>query len=244
MEHIKIKRIQHLEELVLFEDEDIVLVNKPLHMASLDDKSAMNLNALAKEYNPELSLCHRLDKNTSGILLMAKGAENYKKIALQFQQREVKKVYLTIVAGLHQYEGEKIDLPLYISSNKKVTVNKKQGKPSQTIIYTEEQFRDYTVLRCEPITGRMHQIRAHLAAIGSPIVGDALYRGIDIYLSGMKRKYKQSGRKEEQAINHGYLLHAQSLTFNHPTSGEEINITAPLPKNFKVVLKILRKYNS
>ena len=149
-----------------------------------------------------------------------------------------------MVAGVHQFEGEKIDLPLYISSNKKVTVNKKQGKPSQTIIYTEEKFRDYTLLRCEPITGRMHQIRAHLAAIGSPIIGDTLYRGTDIYLSSIKRKYKQSSRKEEQAINHGYLLHAHSLSFKHPASGEEFTMTAPLPHNFEVVLKVLRKYNS
>ncbi len=239
----KINKFIHFKDLVLYEDDDILIANKPLHTASLDDKSLRNLNHLSKKYDAELKLCHRLDKMTSGVILLAKGAENYRNIAIQFQKRQVRKCYHTLVGGVHHFDGHEIDLPLMITSNKKVFVNKREGKPSKTLVYTEEVFRNYTLLGCEPVSGRMHQIRVHLAAIKCPIVGDKLYGGEDIMLSRIKRKYKMSERKDEQPINHGYLLHAYSLSFQHPRSGEEVSFSAPHPKNFEVTLKVLRKYN-
>ncbi|MDX1906523.1 MAG: RluA family pseudouridine synthase [Bacteroidia bacterium] len=236
-------RTVRMEDILIYEDDDIVLVSKPLDMASLDDKNNRNLKQLAQTYYPDLRLCHRLDKNTSGILLMAKGADNYRTIAMQFEQREIRKVYHTLVAGIHSFDGFEIALPLLISTNKKVTVSNRLGKPSLTRIYTEETFRHYTLLRCEPVTGRMHQIRVHLSAVGCPIVGDELYGGTDIMLSQLKRKYKPSGRKEELPVNHGYLLHARSLHFTHPRTGEPMSAEAPYPDNFETTLKVLRKYD-
>ena len=212
-------------------------------MASLDDKSKRNLQNLARKYDANLQLCHRLDKNTSGILLMAKNPESYRHIAMQFQKRKVRKQYLTLIAGIHQFEDYRIELPLLVSTNKKVSINKNEGKKAITIINTEQTFRNYTLLNCEPITGRMHQIRAHLAAVKCPIIGDQLYGGEDIYLSRLKRNYHHSSRKEEQAVNRGYLLHAKSLSFSHPRSEQGITIEAPLPKAFAVTLKVLSKYN-
>lgn len=233
----------NFKDLILYEDEAILLVDKPLYMASLDDKSKRNLHHLAKLYDPNLSLCHRLDKNTSGILLMTKGAEHYRTMSIQFERREVKKVYQTICSAVQPFDRYLIDLPLFVSTNKKTSISKQQGKPSQTYVSTEEAFRNFSLLKCEPITGRMHQIRAHLGAINCPIVGDTLYGGKDVLLSELKRKYKPSGRKEEQPINHGYLLHALQLSFTHPVSGEPVTFEAPAPKNFEITLKILRKYN-
>ncbi len=231
------------EDLILFEDEAIILVNKPLAMASLDDKSNRNLNHLAKIYHPEAQLCHRLDKMTSGILLIAKGKENYRTIALQFQRREVSKTYMTLVKGVHHFDEQIVDLPLLVTTNKRVVPHKNDGKKATTIVTAEKRFRNFTLVRCQPITGRTHQIRAHMTALGCPIVGDALYGGEDLYLSSLKRRYKPNGRREERPLNQGYLLHSMSLTFRHPISDEEMTFTSPYPKNFSVVLRQLGKYD-
>jgi len=232
------------KDLILYEDDDILLVNKPADMASLDDKSNRNLNHLAKLYNPDLSLCHRLDKNTSGILLLAKGSENYKAIAGQFAKRKVNKEYHTISAGVHYFEDTVVEVPLFVSTNKKVSVNRQSGKASKTVVNTIKAWKSFSYIRCEPVTGRMHQIRVHLSTLGCPIVGDELYGGQDIRLSEIKRKYNFSGRREEQPINHGYLLHAKMISFEHPRSAERLTFEADYSKNFQVAIKVLDKYDS
>ena len=231
-------------DLIVYEDDSILLVNKPEGMASLDDKSEENLHFMARQYDPELQLAHRLDKNTSGILLMARHPEAYRALALQFQNREVKKEYLALANGIHHFEGHQVSLPLLVTTNKKVLISKSDGKRAETTFDTEHAYRHCTLLRCQPITGRMHQIRVHLSAINAPIVGDELYGGTDLYLSNIKRKYNPSGRKfEERPINHGFLLHAQRLTFAHPGSGEKVTFEAPLSKHFATTLKVLDRWD-
>lgn len=231
------------EDLILYEDEAIIVVNKPWSVSSLDDKNAINLQQMARRYTTEAHLCHRLDKMTSGALVIAKDLEVYRHISLQFQNREVQKQYQTLVHGIHSYDGLKIDLALHVSTNKKVVIDLREGKEAITYVYTESHFATYTRLRCEPLTGRMHQIRVHLSAIKCPIVGDALYGGKDIFLSDIKRRYKESMYEEEKPINNGFLLHAESLRLKHPMTEEPMVFKAPLGKNFEVVLKVLTKYN-
>ncbi|TAE52211.1 MAG: RluA family pseudouridine synthase [Bacteroidetes bacterium] len=241
---LKLKLPPRLDAIILHEDEHLIIVNKPVGMSSLDDKESRSLQDMARSYNEELRLCHRLDKNTSGVLVIAKSAEMYREMAIKFEKRLVKKQYITLAGGIHRYENLEIDLPLLISTNRKVSVNHRQGKPALTYVTTEEVFRSHTLLRCEPVSGRMHQIRAHLSAMGCPISGDLLYGGKDILLSELKRRYKPSGRdREEQPLNHGYLLHSQKISFSHPATGEELVCTAELPENFAATLKVLRKYD-
>ena len=199
---------------------------------------------MARKYDPSLHLCHRLDKLTSGVLIMAKGLDHYRHISLQFQHRKVQKHYHTLVRGVRNFENYLIDLPLLVSTNKKVIVHKHDGKRAETIVNSVQYFQHYTILDCMPITGRMHQIRVHLAEIECPIIGDSLYGGPDIFLSHIKRKYKHSSRREEQAINSGFLLHAHSILFTHPLKEEEISMEAPYSDNFEVVLKVLSKYDT
>jgi len=233
------------ESLILHEDDQIIVVNKPRGISSLADKSAKNIQLMGQNYASDLHLCHRLDKMTSGVMILAKGDENYRHVALQFQKRTIQKYYQTLVPGLQHYDRYLIDLPLLVTTNKRVAVHKQEGKSAQTYITSQEHFQSYTRLLCQPITGRMHQIRVHLTALRHPIIGDELYGGADLYLSQLKRNYTPSGRKEaERPLNHGFMLHAASIQFAHPRTEESLQIEAPFPKNFLVVLKMLRRYNS
>ena len=230
--------------LILHEDEHLLIVNKPPGVSSLADKEHRSLQEMAQAYHPTLQLCHRLDKPTSGALLMAKDPDTYREISMQFQKRQVTKHYHTVIQGIHHFDQLEIDLPLLVSTNKLVRVNKQEGKTALTRVSTLRHFRNYTLLQCEPVTGRMHQIRVHLSSINSPILGDTLYGGKNLMLSRLKRSYQMSNRKEERPINHGFLLHAQQLSFSHPHTEEALSVEAPYPKNFRTVLQVLEKYNS
>ncbi len=229
------------EELIIDDFEDYSIVNKPPFLSSLADRTdTRNLLSLAKGINENYQICHRLDKETSGVVVFAKNAEAYRNFAVQLENREVKKVYHAVIHGLHKFENFEADEPLYTTSNKS-RVDYQVGKPSLTLISTLELFKKQTLAKCFPVTGRMHQIRAHLAYHNAPILNDTSYGGHEIFLSELKRNYNQKKYEEPKPMITRVALHASEIAFKN-IDDSIIESKAPYPKDFSVLLKLLRKY--
>jgi 23S rRNA pseudouridine955/2504/2580 synthase len=239
------KKFYHFEELIIHEDDRIVVVNKPSGVASLSDREdEVNMFRLAKRYDDSLKPCHRLDKHTTGVMLFAKGAELYREISILFTHREITKHYIALVHGVHHHEEFTIELPIATTAKGKARIDFGEGKESITVVSTAELFKDFTLMDCHPLTGRMHQIRIHLSAHGMPLVGDKEYGGKDIFLSELKRNFKVNRKLEEPPINDGFFLHARGISFVVPGDEKESLFIAELPKKFETALKLLRRYNN
>lgn len=234
------------EDLILHEDEHYIIINKPPFVATLDERTMLenpvSILSLAKKYHPEAQMCHRLDKETSGCLAIAKHPEAYRHLAVAFEKRKVNKVYHAIAGGLHRFEALEVDYPiLKLSKKGLVTVSQKEGKPATTIFNALRLFREHTLVECRPLTGRMHQIRIHLASQKASIAGDLAYHGAHIYLSQLKKKYRLAKEEEEQPITKRVALHAFALGFTS-FDEQELFVEAPYPKDFAVLLKQLEKF--
>jgi len=228
------------------------VVNKPPFLSTLDERvrndskeksGEINMIRLAKQYVPDAQICHRLDKETSGALIIAKNPETYRFISMQFEHRQVKKIYHAIIEGTHVLEDLTINLPILNMGNKNVSINKQDGKPSETIFNSLHYYKHYTLVECRPITGRMHQIRIHLATQRAFIAGDDLYGGNPVYLSEIKRGYHLGKEQEEQPVMKRFALHARELTFLIDEN-TTITIEAPYPKDFATLLKLLERYDN
>ncbi|TFV93313.1 RNA pseudouridine synthase [Algoriphagus kandeliae] len=228
------------QKLILFENEDYLVINKPPYLSSLDDRhEAQNILDLAKGYSADAQLCHRLDKETSGCLVIAKNPEAYRHLAIQFENRKVSKIYHAVVEGIKEYEHLLVDRNLVASAKGVAKVNK-EGKPAQTVFNTLKTYRAHSLIECKPITGRLHQIRVHLAYLKSPICGDELYGGKPLYLSSLKRRFNLKKDTEELPIMQRVSLHAFSIGFEG-LDGKEIFVQAPYPKDFQVLIHQLEK---
>lgn len=230
------------KDLILFENDDYIVINKPPFLATLEDRAlnATNILKLARQYNPDVQVCHRLDKETSGALALAKNNEAYRHLSMQFEHREVKKLYHAVAWGVHNFEDLLVDRAIEPGLKGKAKLSR-SGKPAQTYFRILEKYSQHTLIACKPVTGRMHQIRLHLAYLGAPIVGDTLYGGENLYLSSLKRKFNLSKDTEEQPFIKRFALHSVQLSFTL-LQGEEVTIEAPYPKDFQVLLKMLRQY--
>src|ERR1700712_1699150 len=232
-------------DLILFENENIIVVNKPPFISSLDEREGgeINMLRLAKAYSPDAQVCHRLDKETSGALIIAKNPEAYRFVSIQFEKRRVKKIYHAIIEGTHVFEDLKIDLPILNVGKGNVTISRQEGKRAETWFQSLKYFKHYTLVECRPVTGRMHQIRIHLATQRASISGDAMYKGEPVFLSKIKRKYHLGKDQEELPIMKRFALHAREVSFRL-LDGKEITINAPYPKDFETLLKLLEKFDS
>ena len=239
-------KISHInfKDLIIYEDEDYIFVNKPPYLSTLDDRnSPHNILKMAKTYIESAQVCHRIDKETSGVLVIAKKPEAYKVLNQQFEKRTVKKTYHALVDGIHNFENCEINTPIQVSGKKIVKIDYKKGKKAKTFVHTLKVYKRHTLVECLPVTGRMHQIRVHLASKNAPITGDSAYGGKPFYMSDIKANYKIKKYTEERPLIKRMALHAYELSFTL-TSGKEVNVQAPYPKDFAVLLKQLEKLNS
>lgn len=235
-----------IKDLIIFENDDYFFINKPPFISSLDERTggAQSIIRLAKEYWPDAQLCHRIDKETSGVLAIAKNPAAYRHLSMAFESRNVTKEYHAVVNGTHDLDGVDVYLPILTLPTGIVKIDKAKGKLAETIFFTIQAFKKATLVRCLPITGRMHQIRIHLSTLGAPIVGDETYGGKPIFLSEIKRKkFNLKKDSEERPLIQRFALHANSLIFTDMNE-QILDIKAPYPKDFEVLVKKLEEYSS
>ena len=220
---------------VVYEDNDIIVVNKPkgmvVHPANGNPDGTLvnavmaickdSLSGIGGEIRP--GIVHRLDKDTSGLLIVAKNDKAHVNMSEQIKKHEVKKTYVALVRGVVKENEATINMPIGRSNSdrKKMAVTK-TGKNAVTHIKVLKRYDKYTLLEINIETGRTHQIRVHLAYIGYPIIGDYIY---------------SNGKNEFGII--GQCLHAKSLEFKHPITGEKMKLEAPLPDYFQKVIEEL-----
>jgi 23S rRNA pseudouridine1911/1915/1917 synthase len=231
---------------ILLEDETVIVLNKPAGLLVLPDRfdrKLINLYELLKETFGTIFIVHRIDRETSGVVLFAKTAEAHAFLNTAFEQRQVSKLYQAIVVGSPNSDSGCIDLPIAENEHgvRKMKIDKKNGKEAITDYKVLERFQGNALIEAKPHTGRTHQIRVHLSALGFPILADPLYSNSGwFFLSSIKRNYKSNG--EEKPLLARTALHAFSLSFMNPATGETMFIEAPLPKDMETVLKVLKKY--
>jgi RluA family pseudouridine synthase len=230
-----------LEGNILFEDENYILVNKPPFISSLEDRhERVNVLNVARQYVKTAQLCHRLDKDTSGVLAIAKNPEAYRHLSIQFEKRQVVKIYHAVVDGIHNFSNMLVDEPILKLDDGVVKLSKRDGKAAQTYFTSLKSYRLHTLVECRPVTGRMHQIRIHLASQKASITGDTTYGGKPFLLSELKRKFNLKKGTEEESFMKRMALHAYSLEFNDLSEKRQV-IQAPYPKDFQALLRQLEQ---
>jgi 23S rRNA pseudouridine955/2504/2580 synthase/23S rRNA pseudouridine1911/1915/1917 synthase len=231
---------------IIFENEDFIAINKEAGLLTIPDRhddTQLSLYKILNHKYGKIFIVHRLDRDTSGLILFAKTEATHKYFSQLFEQRNIKKKYLGIVRGSMPEKNGAINEPIAEHPLKKgvMTISKK-GKPSLTNYEVLEDFGIYSLVQFDIQSGRTHQIRVHAKSIGHPIICDAVYGdGKPVLLSSFKKKYKLSQNDlEERPIISRLALHSYNLYFRD-IHQNEFSIEAPLPKDMKALLQQLKK---
>jgi 23S rRNA pseudouridine1911/1915/1917 synthase len=223
---------------IVYEDEHILVVDKPKGMVvhpAAGNYSGTMVNALMEHCKDGLSdingvirpgIVHRIDKDTSGLLVVAKNNIAHERLSEKLKVHDIKRVYVALVDGIIREDSGKIDAPIgrHPVERKKMAVNLKNGRRAVTYFKVLERFKNATYIEVTLETGRTHQIRVHMSYIGNPVIGDTVY-----------------GRKKQEYFNEGQVLHAKVLGFVHPVKGEYMEFESDLPDYFMGLLESFRK---
>jgi len=215
-----------IKKIIVYEDKNIIVLNKPSGLLAIPgrfDRTQKNLYDILKGIYQNIFIVHRLDRDTSGIIIFAKNKEIHRQLSMLWEKHKVEKMYYALVHGRVSSKQGVIDKPIAPLQKKKgvMAVDYKKGKKSKTKYRVIKAGKEYTLLEVMPQTGRTHQIRVHFASIGHPVAGDVLYNrkeatGLDSFKDKFLRLY----------------LHAYSVKFFYAPQGNEIKITATLPQEF------------
>lgn len=222
---------------VIYEDDDLIVINKPKNMVVHPAAGHFDntlVNAVMYHCGDHLSgingvmrpgIVHRIDKDTTGLLVVCKNDACHNDIAIQLKEHSIQRTYHAIVTGVLQENTGTVDQPIgrHPNDRKKMSVNQKNGKPAMTHYQVLERFSQYTYIKCNLETGRTHQIRVHMASLGHPLLGDELY-----------------GKKSNRFKTDGQALHAKTLGFIHPSTKKPVLFDSPLPEYFEQILTVLR----
>ena len=245
---------------ILYEDEFLAVINKPADMVVHPSRGHWDgtlVSALAFHFGNQLSnvrgsvrpgVVHRLDRDTTGAILIAKDDSIHGKLSMLFENRKIYKEYFAIVLGKPYLDRDMVDLPIGIHPKKRdkmriVALDDPEAKPAQTFYEVEKRFDRWSTVRCFPKTGRTHQIRVHLAHIGYPVLCDSIYGGGNAITQEQiwgKMPFSLSGENVDGTVLlRRQALHAYRLTFVHPVTEKPLEIVAPIPADMQAVLDCL-----
>lgn len=240
---------------ILFSDDNLVAVEKPAGLATIPGRGEVTsvLQQLAAQLSlpwtgsadPRLRIVHRLDKDTSGVLLLAKNLPAQRHLSHQFQNNTIEKQYLALVAGSPREDDGEIDAPLAPHpTNAKCMIVTKHGRHAKTHWRVEARYRGMALIRAFPKTGKTHQIRVHLKHIGLPLLVDPLYNPATtegLYLSAFKRDYRPTRGEKERPLIDRLTLHAERLKFAN-LDGSVVEIECTLPKDMRAAVNQLSRH--
>ncbi|MDZ4785579.1 MAG: RluA family pseudouridine synthase [bacterium] len=232
---------------IIFEDQNLIVVNKTSGLLTIPDRYAPglpNLKDLLIDLYGDIFVVHRIDKDTSGLILFAKDSETHRELSLLFQNDQISKEYLALVEGHLETKDGLINTS--ISENPKKPGKMRSGgedaKESLTEYTVLEEFKNYSLVQVRPKTGRTHQIRIHFQSIGHPLAVDPFYGNRDkLFLSNIKKRYKGKEEQEEKPIMSRLTLHAAKLSFLDPKTKEVRTFEASIHKDMNATLNQLRK---